>query len=267
MKFRFTDQQYLTQDQYKDASNLDARIAIHRKFSTNPQGWFNWIFDTLTQLPADSKVLELGCGSGEMWKECVSRIPAGWVITLTDLSDGMLDAAWRNLVPLGRNFKFEQMDAQSIPYGDKVFDVVIANHMLYHVPDREKALREIKRVLKDDGHLIATTIGNTHIQEMVQWLKRVNTNERPDKFSNPFTLESGLEQLKNFFSQVKMSRYVDNLEVTEINPLIAYIRSSIGAVDLSEEKLGELKKELTAVLEKEGNIFITKDSGLFEALK
>ena len=267
MKFRFTDQQYLTQDQYKDASNLDARIAIHRKFSTNPQGWFNWIFDTLTQLPADSKVLELGCGSGEMWKECVSRIPAGWVITLTDLSDGMLDAAWRNLVPLGRNFKFEQMDAQSIPYGDKVFDVVIANHMLYHVPDREKALREIKRVLKDDGHLIATTIGNTHIQEMVQWLKRVNTNERPDKFSNPFTLESGLEQLKNFFSQVKMSRYVDNLEVTEIDPLIAYIRSSIGAVDLSEEKLGELKKDLTAILEKEGKIFITKDSGLFEALK
>ena len=82
----------------------------------------------------------MGCGSGEMWKECASRIPAGWVITLTDLSDGMLDAAWRNLVPLGRNFKFEQMDAQSIPYGDKTFDVVIANHMLYHVPDREKAL-------------------------------------------------------------------------------------------------------------------------------
>ena len=70
---------------------------------------------------------------------------------------------------------------------------------------------------------------------------------------------------KNVFSQVKISRYVDNLEVTEIDPLIAYIRSSIGAVDLSEEKLGELKKDLTAVLEKEGKIFITKDSGLFEA--
>jgi hypothetical protein len=55
--------------------------------------------------------------------------------------------------------------------------------------------------------------------------------------------------------------------VTEIDPLIAYIRSSIGAVDLSEEKLGELKKDLTAVLEKEGKIFITKDSGLFEAAK
>ncbi len=264
---RFTDQQYLTQDQYKDASNLDARIAIHQRFSTNPQGWFNWVFDTLLKLPAESKVLELGCGSAEMWKECASRIPAGWVITLTDLSDGMLDAAWRNLVTLGRGFKFEQMDAQSIPYGDKTFDVVIANHMLYHVPDREKALAEIKRVLKDDGRLIATTVGNTHMQEMYQLLKRVNTNERPDMFSNPFTLENGLQQLQNVFSQVKRSQYIDNLEVTELEPLIAYIRSSIGVTDLSEEKLDELKKDLTVVLEKEGKIFITKDSGLFEALK
>ena len=267
MQIRFTDQKYLTQDQYKDSSNLNARIEVHQRFSTNPQGWFNWIFDTLAKLPAESKILELGCGSAEMWKECADRISAGWVITLTDLSDGMLDAAWRNLVPLGRNFKFEQMDAQSIPYGDQTFDVVIANHMLYHVPDREKALAEIKRVLKDDGRLIATTVGNTHMQEMYQFLNRVNINERPGMFSNLFTLENGLEQLQKVFSQVRESQYIDNLYVTEIDPLIAYIRSSIGAVDLSEEKLGELKKDLTAVLEKEGKIFITKDSGLFEALK
>ena len=264
---RFTDQQYLTQDQYKDASNLDARIAIHQRFSTNPQGWFDWIFDTLVKLPADSKILELGCGSAEMWKKCAARIPADWVITLTDLSDGMLDAAWRNLVSLGRGFKFEQMDAQSIPYADKKFDAVIANHMLYHVPDREKALAEIKRVLKDDGRLITTTVGNTHMQEMYQWLRFVNTNKRSDMFSNPFTLENGLEQLQKVFSQVEKSQYFDNLEVTEIEPLIAYIRSSIGSADLSEYKLSELKKELSTALQQEGKIFITKDSGLFEAIK
>ncbi len=63
---RFTDQTYLTQDQYKDSSNLDARIVIHQKFSENPQGWFNWVFDELLKLPADASVLELGCGTGEM---------------------------------------------------------------------------------------------------------------------------------------------------------------------------------------------------------
>ncbi|HNC91419.1 MAG TPA: hypothetical protein PL000_21010, partial [Anaerolineales bacterium] len=78
---RFTDQQYLTTDQYKDSANLDARIAIHQKFSTNPQGWFNWVFDTLVTLPADAHVLELGCGAGTMWNQCADRIPAGWTIT------------------------------------------------------------------------------------------------------------------------------------------------------------------------------------------
>jgi ubiquinone/menaquinone biosynthesis C-methylase UbiE len=264
---RFTDQQYLTQDQYKDASNLDARIAIHQRFSTNPQGWFNWIFDTLVKLPAESKILELGCGSAEMWKECANRIPAGWVITLTDLSDGMLDAAWRNLVPLGRNFKFEQVDAQSIPYDDKIFDAVIANHMLYHVPDRERALVEIKRVLKDDGRLIATTVGNSHMQEMYQWLKRVNINPRSDMFSNPFKLENGKGQLSRFFSKIETTHYLDNLQVTEVDAIMKYIRSSMNAADISAEKFVKLESEITAKLVQNGKVFITKDSGLFEAIK
>ena len=138
---KFTDQQYLKTDQYKDSSNLDARVAIHQRFSTNSYGWFNWVFDALSKLPADAKILELGCGPGYLWKENISRIPAGWRITLSDLSSGMLDAAWRNLVVTGRAFKFEEIDAQSIPYPDETFDAVIANHMLYHVPDRRKALK------------------------------------------------------------------------------------------------------------------------------
>jgi hypothetical protein len=88
---RFTDQNYLTQDQYKDAGNLDARIAIHKQFSTNPQGWFNG-FLTRCQIAADQN-LGVGCGSGEMRRNGSRSLLAG--VTLTDFSDGMLDAAWR----------------------------------------------------------------------------------------------------------------------------------------------------------------------------
>ncbi len=264
---RFTDQQYLTQDQYKDSSNLDARIAIHQKFSTNPQGWYNWIFDTLVKLPVHANVLELGCGAGTMWKECADRIPAGWTITLTDISDGMLDSAGRNLAPTGHNFKFEKMDAQSISYADETFDVVIANHMLYHVSNRKKALVDIKRILKNDGCLIATTVGKNHMHEMYQWLERVNTNSRLDMFSNPFTLESGMDQLEEVFSKVEKSQYVDTLRVTELAPLINYLRSSISLADVSQTELEKLEKAFTKALAKEGEIFITKDSGLFEAFK
>ena len=90
---KFTDQQYLKTDQYRDSSNLDARVAIHRRFSTNPYGWFRWVFDVLLKLPENARILELGCGPGWMWKENTDRIPAGWNITLSDLSPGMVDAA------------------------------------------------------------------------------------------------------------------------------------------------------------------------------
>ena len=264
---RFTDQHYLKTDQYRDSSNLDARIVIHQRFSANPYGWFNWVFDTLVKAPADARILELGCGSGMLWKQCADRIPAGWTITLSDLSDGMLDSAWRNLVVAGRSFKFEQIDAQSIPYPDATFDMVIANHMLYHVPDRAKALAEIKRVLKDDGCVIATTVGKNHLKEMNVWLARVTTEENCTTPTQPFTLENGFSQLQEFFSTVTLSRYEDNLKVTEVEPLMAYIRSMIRADQLSQAELAKIETELTASLAKNGEIFITKDSGLFEAAK
>ncbi len=264
---KFTDQQYLKTDQYRDSSNLDARVVIHQRFSTNPYGWFNWVFDALAKLPDNARILELGCGHALLWKENVNRIPAEWNITLSDLSPGMLDAAWRNLVVTGRAFKFEEIDAQSIPYEDETFDAVIANHMLYHVPDRPKAIAEIKRVLKPNGRSFATTIGKKHLKKMADWLRQVNPGNTFESFGSPFTLENGLEQLKQFFSQVTISRYPDNLHVTEVKPIIAYIRSSIHATELSEDELAKLHQELQMELTQKGKIFITKDSGLFKAIK
>ena len=267
MVSKFTDQQYLKTDQYKDASNLDARVEIHRRFSTNPYGWFNWLFDTLQKLPADAKILELGSGPAYMWRESSSRIPAGWDITLSDLSAGMVDAAWRNLVVTGRNYQFKEIDAQAIPFEDERFDAVIANFMLYHVPDRPKALGEIRRVLKSGGTLIAATVGKNHLLEMMEWLQQVHVGNVWESYANPFTLENGLEQLKPFFSKVTLARYEDSLKVTEVEPIMAYLRSSLRATELSEEELIKVQNSLENELKEQGRIFIRKDVGMFEAIK
>ncbi len=264
---RFSDQQYLKNDQYKDSFNLDARVVIHQRFSTNPYGWFKWIFDTLMKLPENARILELACGNGLLWKENASRIPAGWTVTLSDLSSGMLDAAWRNLVVTGRAFQFKEIDAQSIPYEAETFEAVIANHMLYHVPNRPKAIMEIKRVLKPGGRLIATTVGANHLKEMMDWYRKVHVSKIWESFANPFLLENGLEQLAPFFSEVKLSRYEDNLSVTEVEPIMAYIRSGIRVAELSEKELENLQQDLEQELKEKGRIFISKDSGLFEAVK
>lgn len=264
---KFTDQQYLKTDQYRDSSNLDARVEIHRRFSTNSYGWMNWVFDHILALPVNAKILELGCGPAYLWKENVSRIPSAWDITLSDLSSGMLDSAWRNLVVTGRAYNFKEIDAQSIPFADETFDAVIANHMLYHVPDKAKALAEIKRVLKIGGHFFATTVGDNHLKEITNWFRQIHKSEVWDSFANLFTLENGLAQLQPFFPNVTLSRYEDNLHVTELEPLVAYFHSGIRAGELSEGEIVKLRSDLEKELREKGKIFIHKDSGLFEAVK
>jgi len=264
---KFTDQQYLKTDQYKDSSNLDARVEIHKRFSTNSYGWCKWVFDNLLKLPETARILELGCGPGYLWKENVSGIPSTWDIILSDLSSGMLDSAWRNLVVTGRSYRFKEIDAQSIPFADETFDAVIANHMLYHVPDKPKAIAEIKRVLKPGGRLFATAVGENHLKEITDWFRQIHKSDVWESFTNTFTLENGLERLKSFFPNVTLSRYEDNLHVTELEPLIAYIRSGIRVGELSEDEFAKLQSDLGKELKERGRIFITKDSGLFEAIK
>jgi ubiquinone/menaquinone biosynthesis C-methylase UbiE len=263
----YTDQTYLKSDQYKDSTNLDARAAIHRHYSTNPYGWFRWVFDALLKIPAQANILELGCGHGLLWKENFHRIPKGWSITLSDLSPGMLDAAWRNLVVNGRAFQFREIDAQSIPFEDESFEAVIANHMLYHVPEPSKAIAEMERVLKPGGCLFATTVGQYHLHEMGVWLQCAGLDKSFEEFSRSFTLENGCEQLKRFFPDVTLTRYEDDLAVTEVEPVLDYIRSSIHVSEVSEKAISVIRQELETELKEKGIIFIQKDSGLFEAIK
>lgn len=258
-----TNPDYLLNQQYKNAANLNARVNIHARFSANPYGWFRWVFDhyTLTQ---GCQVLELGCGTGECWKIHLARIPAASRIILSDFSSGMLAQARQNLAG-SCPFAFEVIDAQSIPYGNAAFDVVIANHMLYHVPDRPRALLEIRRVLKPGGHFYATTIGDPHLRELYLLAYRFDPEGAVDhlKITAEFSLESGLDQLRAFFQDVVMDRYPDSLHVTEAAPLVDYILSTFkfrGWGDRRAELLAFIESELQA---RGGAIDITKDSGIF----
>jgi ubiquinone/menaquinone biosynthesis C-methylase UbiE len=264
---RFTDPQYLKTDQYKDSSNLDARVEIHKRFSTNPYGWMLWVFDHLLTLPANAKILELGCGPGYLWRDNAARIPATWDITLSDLSAGMIDSAWRNLVVTGRSYKFKEIDAQEIPFEDETFDAVIANHMLYHVPDRKQALKEMRRVLKDDGILFTATLGVNHMRQMWDWLERTGNSIKRETITSAFTLENGQEQLQEFFPRVEMTRYLDDLRVTDVSVMMAYIRSMTSTSNFQEDSFRSIERELAAEMSRNGEIFIEKAGGLFEARK
>src|SRR3984957_5930355 len=159
-----SDPARILRDQYKDGSNLSARLRLHQRFSTNRYGQMRWMFDRM-QLPENASVLELGCGTGILWRGSV-KVPRGWRVILTDMSGGMLRETRATLAQLGRSFTYMQADAQAIPFRDESFDAVIANHMLYHVPDIPRALGEVRRVLKPSGFCYAATMGRANLKEM-----------------------------------------------------------------------------------------------------
>lgn len=262
-----TNRQYLLTQQYKDASNLNARIELHKRFSTSTQNWYEWIFEHFT-FADNSQILELGCGSAEFWRHNRERIPQDWSVTLSDFSAGMLEDARQNLRDSKRPFTFQVIDAQAIPFANESFDVVIANHMLYHVPNRARALSEIRRILKPDGHFYATTIGETHLQELDDLVERVtNTGIFGERLRHEFTLESGYDQLAPYFSQVTLDRFIDGLAVTEAEPLIAYILSTRTRLSLTDERIETLRTMIEQELAEHGAMHITKSSGIFIARK
>lgn len=265
---RGTDQDYLRNQQYKDDSNLDARIQIHVRFSTNPQDWFHWMvahFD----LPPGSRILELGCGPGVMWQRNIAQIDPSWQVTLSDFSPGMVAAAQNNIGKPGAHFEYRVIDAQDIPFEAATFDVVIANHMLYHVPDLSKALGEIRRVLKSGGRLYASTVGRHHMAELHQLVIQVAGDDFPWKDGRPerlFLLETGGACLAAHFEQVERHRFDDSLHITEIEPLMDYYHSMPVLFGLSDEVAVKLRALVTAEMAANGAIDVTKASGLFTAV-
>jgi len=259
---RFTDQDYLLKEQYKDASNLQARIDLHRRFSTNEQDWQPWIFEQF-QIRPNSRILELGCGPGRLWLVNSQRIKDDWQITLSDFSPGMLEETKKNLGEFKRPIRFEVIDVQSIPFDDESFDVIIANHMLFFVPDLPTALEEIRRVLKPGGHFYASTTGHDHLAEMKQMIQRFDPDWDAAGASALFGLENGAEQLSEYFNHVKLLIYEDSLEITDVDAAVAF------ALSMISEKLEEHKDELSAAIQQEiepnGSWHIQKDSGLFVA--
>ena len=255
---------YLRDIQYRDGRNVGARIDLHERFSVNPQGWHRWLFEQMTIAPS-SHVLELGCGPASLWAKNRDRIDSTWDVTLSDFSPGMVETSRRALSGVSGQFRFACIDAQAIPYDDAYFDVVIANHMLYHVPDRERAFGEIRRVLRPGGTLYAATNGHAHLRELDELAAEVGYDREMILSAIEFGLETGLPQLQRLFAGVRVSRYEDALVVTESEPLTAYIASMSTAASFDAATLATLRAQIESAIEAEGAFRITKDAGLFTA--
>ena len=265
---RYVDSKYLLSRQYRNSSKLGARIRLHQLYSTNPYEFDKWLFDQmLRDFGPVARILELGSGRGDLWARNLDRIPEGWDVVLSDFSDGMLTDAQAQLGSAARRFDIRFIDAQAIGDGDQSFDHVVAHMMLYHVPDRSRALREIQRILKPNGYLHASTLGVHHMQEMYAIMDRVMPGSEilSANTERPFSLENGEEQLRAHFREIDQMLYESDLRVTEVEPLVDYLLSLSEADNINAEQLAEFRDTAQQQIDETGYIFIRKHTGLFRA--
>ena len=246
--------------QYADSGKLSTRISIHDRYSVNKLGFGNWIFSNY-RVNAGMKVLELGCGTGSMWKGQEELIKKCGKLVLSDFSEGMVETAKENVGASG-NIEYKVIDIQNIPYADGKFDVVIANMMLYHVPDLSKGLSEVRRVLKKDGTFYCATYGEHGIVEyLASLLGRYGVE---DKINKVFTLQNGAEILGGFFTKAERRDYIDSLAVTDPDDMVEYIYSLTGMSTLSEVPKAEIREILVRNM-KDGVLNVPKEYGMFIA--
>lgn len=135
----------------------DRTAKIYDRFMRRNAAAYDRMYALLRPVVRDKTVLELAAGTGLIAKHIAN---AAEYIEVTDASEQMIRQAERE--DHAENLHFSVQDMFCLPYADAAFDVVIVSNALHIVPQPEKSLREIRRVLKDDGVLIAPTF--THAE-------------------------------------------------------------------------------------------------------
>lgn len=252
--------------QYENANNISARIRLHKEFSTNKQGWFPWIFETgiLPHIKETKlEILELGCGEGSLWTENLHRLPENVHITVSDISEGMIRDIRRN-IGADERFTYECFDCQQIPAEIDTYDIVIANHLLFYCDDIPQVCNEVKRVLKKDGVFLCSTYGTAHMQEITNLVQSFDPRIilAAENLYERFGLDNGEEILSQYFSQIDVAKYDDEIIIDKATPLIEYILSCHGnqnqyLLDKYQEFRQYVKKQV------KGQYRITKEAGYF----
>jgi ubiquinone/menaquinone biosynthesis C-methylase UbiE len=258
--------------QYKSADNLKVRIRTHELYTQPKSDFISWILDRL-EWTGDEKVVDVGCGAGSYVEGAVQR---SRLYIAADLSLGMLQSlAKPDLDRLN-------LDAQRLPLASDSADVILANHMLYHLPDINASLKEISRVLRPDGVLLAATNSEYYMVELARLtdmvLRRLagQTEDEDQTYytdaaiTSSFSLENGRDKLEMHFSKVERHDLSSTLVFPEAQPVVDYLSSMSERLSTRlpteipfETVLSSVWDEVTDHISENGEFRVGKVAGVF----
>lgn len=175
-------------EQYASEANLRARQALWENVEgENAPVALERVLASLRPL----NVLEVGGGQGELAEWMSEELAAE--VTFVDQSERMVELARARGVE-----NAHVGDVQDLPFADATFDTVVAAWMLYHVPDLDRGLGEIARVLVPGGRLVAVTNSVRHIEELRELFGSILPG-----FQETFNAENAEEHLLPHFTSVE----------------------------------------------------------------
>lgn len=182
---RFDDPSYV-REQYATEDGLAARASVYGAVGNPPH---DFVLEELMRLEP-RRVLDVGCGRGELAERIVNVV--GCEVAAVDSSPRMVE------LTRARGIDAQVGDVQSLPLADGSFDAAVAAWMLYHVPDLDRGLGQLARVLRPAGALIATTNGGDDLGELWRLVGR-----DPSQRVLSFAAETGEEHLRRHFAAVR----------------------------------------------------------------
>src|SRR5260221_7696648 len=223
-----TDRDILMHQAYATDELLLVRQRTHELYSIPKINFAEWVLDRITW-EGNEHVLDVGSGPGTYFDLLRDRIPNGELVA-GDLSLGMTRIAQQH--PEAGHVL--NLDAQTLPFEAGSFDVVLANHMLYHIPDLDTALSEIRRVLRPTGCLIAATNSQFNLPEFEQLIRRtygllgaVGPDIQPMRpTAHNFHLEDGAMKLSRHFYAVARFDLPGAFIFPAVQPAVDYINST-----------------------------------------
>ncbi len=216
------DPEYVRSVQYATGRNLAARSGLHDVYGAAAEPFRHWEA-ALVDWPAVETVLDVGCGTARFWDN--PTLSRSLRITLADSSAGMVGEALAAVA--GHGYAAPSgatCDAQSLPFDDDSFDLVVANHMLYHVPDPAAALREFRRVLRPGGCALVATNSPGHMHQLNAAIAEA-TGPFEQRLNEVFGIDPAEAMLRGIFGSIVWHTFVNALMVTSVDDLLAYATS------------------------------------------